>query len=379
MVGGAVGDALGYAVEFESWAQIRKQYGPEGIREYALGPRGLALVSDDTQMSLFTAAGILLGMTRGALRGIMGRIDTYCHWTYLDWFHTQEWYSRKEEVRTDSWLMDVPDLYHRRAPGNTCMSALRSLEKGGRPDNDSCGCGGVMRTAPMALLTYVHEYAQGDALRCDMCAAEAARLTHKHPLGFIPSAILNHLLTEILKADGDRTQDLQTLVERSLEALSGIVSEEDGGKTYGELWPRHIEKQKALILKAMDLAHRDTPDPQAIESIGGGWTGHEALAIAIYSAVKHQDSFEEAIISAVNHSGDSDSTGAVCGNIMGCLLGREAIPARFTDRLELKDVLEEMAHDLWTGCIISEHDPIDTPEKKRWEQKYCQKRWTPAQ
>ena len=379
VVGGAVGDALGYTVEFKSWPQIRNKYGPEGIRAYELGPGGVALISDDTQMALFTAAGILLGMTRGAMRGIMGRIDTYCHWTYLDWLHTQRWHSRKEDARTDSWLMDVPELYSLRAPGKTCLSALRSLEDGGRADNDSCGCGGVMRTAPMALLTYVHEYALGNTLYCDMCAAEAARLTHKHPLGIVPSAVLNHLLTEILKADDNGATDLQTLVERSLEALPEIVSEEDGGKTYGALWPKYIDTQKALILKAMDLAHRDTPDPQAIESIGGGWTGHEALAIAIYSAVKHQDSFEEAVISAVNHSGDSDSTGAVCGNIMGCLLGHKAIPARFTDRLELKDVLEEMAHDLWTGCIISEYDPIDTPEKKRWEQKYCKKRWTPAQ
>ena len=379
MVGGAVGDALGYAVEFKSWSQIRKQYGPGGIREYELGRRGLALISDDTQMSLFTAAGILLGMTRGAMRGIMGRIDTYCHWTYLDWLHTQEWFSRKENARIDSWLMDVPDLYSLRAPGNTCMSALKSLEDGERPDNDSCGCGGVMRTAPIALLTYVHGYAQGNTLYCDMCAAEAARLTHKNPLGFFPSAVLNHLLTEILKLESLPAPGLEVLVERSLEALPEIVSEEDGGKTYGELWPKYVGIQKDLILKAMDLAHQDTPDPQAIESIGGGWTGHEALAIAIYSAVKHQDSFEDAIISCVNHSGDSDSTGAICGNILGCLLGREAIPAKFTERLELKEVLEEMAHDLWTGCIISEHEPIDTPEKKRWEQKYCNKRWTPAQ
>lgn len=377
MVGGAVGDALGYAVEFESWPQIRKQYGPGGIRAFELGPRGLARISDDTQMSLFTAAGILLGMTRGAMRGIMGRIDTYCHWTYLDWLHTQEWNSRKENARTDSWLMDVPDLYHLRAPGNTCLSALKALEDGERPDNDSCGCGGVMRTAPMALLTYVHEYR--NTSYCDMCAAEAARLTHKHPLGFIPSAVLNHLLTEILKTESAQAPALEVLVERSLEALPGIVSEEDGGKTYGDLWPKYIGIQKDLILKAMDLAHQDTPDPLAIESIGGGWTGHEALAIAIYSAVKHPDSFEDAIISCVNHSGDSDSTGAVCGNIVGCLLGREAIPAKFTDQLELKDVLEEMAHDLWTGCIISEYDPIDTPEKKRWELKYCKKRRTPAQ
>ena len=102
--------------------------------------------------------------------------------------------------------------------------------------------------------------------------------------------------------------------------MPDIVSGEDGGKTYGELWPEYIRKQKRLIARALELAGSDIPDQVAIESIGGGWTGHEALAIAIYSAIKHQDSFEDAVISCVNHSGDSDSTGAICGNIMGCLL-----------------------------------------------------------
>ena len=85
MVGGAVGDALGYPVEFASWPQIQWKYGVSGIRSYQLDRRGLAPISDDTQMSLFTAAGLLLGMTRKYMRGIMGRIDTYCQWTYLDW------------------------------------------------------------------------------------------------------------------------------------------------------------------------------------------------------------------------------------------------------------------------------------------------------
>ena len=379
MLGGAVGDALGFPVEFDSWSQIRSKYGLGGIREYELDHRGLACISDDTQMSLFTAAGILLGMTRGCTRGIMARIDTYCHWTYLDWLHTQTWRSRKEDIRTDSWLMDVQGLYARRAPGNTCLSALKVLESGGKPWNDSCGCGGVMRTAPMALLNSVHDYKFGNNQYCDMCAAEAARITHKHPLGFIPSAILNHILMEIMEADDNQTPVLQDLVKRALEALPGIVSEEDDDKTYGELWPKHIEKQQELIYKAMDLANSDKPDPWAIESIGGGWTGHEALAIALYSAVKHQDSFEDAIISSVNHSGDSDSTGAVCGNIIGCLLGRKAIPAKFTDKLELRDIIEELAHDLWTGCIIYEYDPINTPEKVRWYEKYCHKHWTALQ
>ena len=374
MVGGAVGDALGYAVEFSSYGSIVKQYGEKGITRYALDRHGLAQISDDTQMSLFTAAGILLGMTRGYMRGIMGRIDTYCRFTYLDWLHTQEWTSRHEDARVDSWLMDVPELYSRRAPGNTCLSALHSIEDGKEPRNNSCGCGGVMRTAPLALLNQLHGYSDGDKLYCDMCAAEAARITHKHPLGFIPSAILNDILMQILEG---REQRLESYVEQALSRLPEIVSVEDDHKKYGELWPAEIRKQKRLITKALDLAHSDVEDHYAIESIGGGWTGHEALAIAIYSAVRHQDSFEDAVVSCVNHSGDSDSTGAICGNIMGALLGSSAIPAHFTDKLELRDVIEEMATDLYTGCIISEFNHYGSPEMARWEKKYCWQHWVP--
>ena len=341
MVGGAVGDALGYAVEFSSYGSIVKQYGEKGITRYALDRHGLAQISDDTQMSLFTAAGILLGMTRGYMRGIMGRIDTYCRFTYLDWLHTQEWTSRHEDARVDSWLMDVPELYSRRAPGNTCLSALHSIEEGKEPRNNSCGCGGVMRTAPLALLNQLHGYSDGDKLYCNMCAAEAARITHKHPLGFIPSAILNDILMQILEDSGRRR--IEEYVEEALLRLHEIVSQEDEGKKYGELWPDEIRKQKRLLKKALDLAATDIEDYYAIESIGGGWTGHEALAIAIYSAAKHRDSFEDAVVSCVNHSGDSDSTGAICGNIMGCLLGRNAIHAYYTEKLELLGVIEEMA------------------------------------
>ena len=376
MVGGAVGDALGYAVEFSSYGSIVKQYGEKGITRYALDRHGLAQISDDTQMSLFTAAGILLGMTRGYMRGIMGRIDTYCRFTYLDWLHTQEWTSRHVDARVDSWLMDVPELYSRRAPGNTCLSALHSIEEGKEPRNNSCGCGGVMRTAPLALLNQLHGYSDGDKLYCNMCAAEAARITHKHPLGFIPSAILNDILMQILEDSGRRR--IEEYVEEALLRLHEIVSQEDEGKKYGELWPDEIRKQKRLLKKALDLAATDIEDHYAIESIGGGWTGHEALAIAIYSAAKHRDSFEDAVVSCVNHSGDSDSTGAICGNIMGCLLGRNAIPAYYTEKLELLGVIEEMANDLYTGCIISEYDHYGSPEKERWDMKYCEfHHWTP--
>lgn len=379
LVGGAVGDALGYPIEFERWPVIERHYGSRGITRYQLDRRGLALISDDTQMALFTAAGLLLGMTRGSMRGIMGRLDGYCQHAYLDWLHTQEWRSRKEGARVVSWLMNVPELYSRRAPGNTCLTALKTLEAGKEVHNDSCGCGGVMRTAPIALITYLHDYHGGRLAYCDMVAAQTARITHLHPLGFLPSAVLNDILMQILDGKGVGSDNLCQVVQEAARRLPSIVSGEDDHKTYAELWPRHVARQQEILSQALDLAHTDMPDVEAIERIGGGWTGHEALAIAVYSAVKHADSFEDALISSVNHSGDSDSTGAICGNIVGCLHGRQAIPEYFTEQLELCDVIEEMAHDLYTGCIISEYDRRDTPEKKRWEKKYCYFEWPKEQ
>ena len=372
LVGGAVGDALGYTVEFEQWPYIRNTYGDRGITRYDLSYNGKALISDDTQMTLFTASGILLGMTRGCTRGIMGRIDMYCGHTYVDWLHTQEWQERDQNHYSTSWLMDVPELYARRAPGNTCLSALKTMEKHETPHNNSCGCGGVMRTAPLAILEYIHGYAGGDYKYCDMVAAAAARITHKHPLGFLPSAVLNDILMQIFDCDEVKHDALADYVTVALDRLPSIVSEEDGGKTYGELWPNEVAELQRIIKQAKSLVTSEYPDHVAIERIGGGWTGHEALAIAIYSALKYNNSFVDAIICAVNHSGDSDSTGAVCGNIMGALLGRKAIPEYYTKDLELLDVIEEIATDLYTGCIISELYERTVPEQRWWYEKYCE-------
>jgi len=374
MVGGAVGDALGYPVEFRPWNDIVNEYGEKGITRYKLARNGKALISDDTQMTLFTAAGLLLGMTRGYMRGIMGRPDTYCQNTYMDWLMTQTLTQRPagDEMSglCHSWLMDVPELYSRRAPGNTCIMAIEALKNRDEVKNDSCGCGGVMRTAPIALLCSIHQYADGNKQYIDMMAAEAARLTHKHPLGFLPSAVLNHLIMDIMDGEIVGSDRLAHAAKLAIDVLPAIDSEPDHHKTYGELWPKHVKRQQDIVMQAIDLAYTDTADVKAIAQIGEGWTGHEALAIAVYSAIKHADSFEDAVVSAVNHSGDSDSTGAICGNIMGCLLGRSRIPDFYTDKLEIVDVIEEMATDIYTGCLISEYDYEDTPEKKKWYRKY---------
>ena len=91
LFGGAVGDALGYPVEFMGEKAIFSQYGDKGIQEYELDPiSGKALISDDTQMTLFTANGLLVGDTRGHMRGIQGPPHSYVHNAYHDWMRTQD-------------------------------------------------------------------------------------------------------------------------------------------------------------------------------------------------------------------------------------------------------------------------------------------------
>ncbi|MGM9795623.1 MAG: ADP-ribosylglycohydrolase family protein [Candidatus Aphodosoma sp.] len=100
-----------------------------------------------------------------------------------------------------------------------------------------------------------------------------------------------------------------------------------------------------------------------------------------YFAVRHIDSIEDAIIAAVNHDGDSDSTGSICGNIMGAIYGYEAMKHKqlfcpkekeLEQTLELSNIILTIADDLYTSCIISEYDRIDTPEKRRWYDRYCE-------
>ena len=152
LIGGAAGDALGYAVEFMSERSIASRYGVSGITEYEL-TGGRALISDDTQMTLFTAAGLLSYEARKAAgQDTVDSVKCINH-SYLDWLATQDRYYPLPDGEYCSWLVNVFQLFNRRAPGNACMAALYSGGNGTieAPINDSKGCGGVMRVAPIGL------------------------------------------------------------------------------------------------------------------------------------------------------------------------------------------------------------------------------------
>lgn len=103
-----------------------------------------------------------------------------------------------------------------------------------------------------------------------------------------------------------------------------------------------------LINKAVELAttNSEEDDLDSIRELGQGWVAEETVAIAVYCSLKYQDNFEKAIIASVNHSGDSDSTGAVTGNIIGAIVGYSNIPSKFVENLEFKRELEDLAKAL---------------------------------
>lgn len=352
LVGGAAGDALGYAVEFMSERSIALKYGTEGISEYEL-ENGKALISDDTQMTLFTANGLLQGTTRGMMRGIMGTYPSYIWIMYQCWYRTQtESYPIKGDKYQYSWLLNVPELFSRRAPGNTCLSAIESGTEGTMkgPINNSKGCGGVMRVAPIGIYFAGKNISYDEV---DMISAATAALTHGHELGYIPAATLAHILRKIAEEQNCSLEDAV------VEAIGNTAKLFKGAK--------HIDYFTELMNKAVELAQSNISDIDAIHQLGEGWVAEETLAIAVFSALKYDNDFDKAIRCSVNHNGDSDSTGAVTGNILGAYLGYEAIPQKYKDNLELLDVILAIADDLYNDCQMSEfgsyHDEV-------WSQKY---------
>ena len=100
------------------------------------------------------------------------------------------------------------------------------------------------------------------------------------------------------------------------------------------------------LKKAVNLANTDIDTSKAISQLGEGWIAEEALAIAVYCALKETD-FKKALQLAVNHDGDSDSTGAICGNIMGARDGMEVIPQSWLSQIELKELTLDMGQKLY--------------------------------
>lgn len=320
ITGGAIGDALGSPVEFLDLRQIKKYYGEKGIQDLQSGDSGKAEISDDTQMTMFTADGLIKAIGNQFKSHEIPDMNIV-HQSYQDWLNTQNLSYTKQLNK--GWVSQIPSLYEKRNPGDTCIVSLSKGKMGtmSKPINMSKGNGGVMRVAPAGLLYYNNPKIAFEV------GARCAAITHGHPSGYLSAGVFASILSYIAKGE-----NIESSVDKSIRIL--------------EKYSNHEEVKDAL-LKAKDLAKTDIKPEEAIHEIGGGWVGEEAIAIAVYCALKSPDNFEEAVKMAVNHNGDSDSTGAITGNIMGLYLGETAIPDRWKEKIELSNELKTISSDLY--------------------------------
>lgn len=360
LLGGALGDSLGYAVEFDDISAIRARFGPAGLQDFSALDAGSPF-SDDTQMTLYTADGLLEAL-EWANDGVASDINA-CLWlAYLRWLGTQGvGVPASAPFQPPRWIDAQDVLKIRRSPGKACLSGLATGEMGTvkRPVNpDSKGCGTVMRSAPFGLIPHLEP---GTVYKL---SADAASLTHGHPaarqsagvfslvihalssgrgLREAAESALGHLRGGILRKGEDPDPDVVARLEAALRLAGNLPGDLPGG---------------GGVLSPEDL----------VSELGEGWVAEEALAVALYAVLATapetgtetatadagtaevntaeadaQAHFRAAIAVAVNHSGDSDSTASIVGNILGAFYGERCLPADWLAALEAPEVIRGMA------------------------------------
>lgn len=289
LFGSALGDALGHPTEFLSLPAILQKYGPQGISDLP----DPALYTDDTQMMLALVEGLLDAGLSAPLDVRMNAISE----RFIIW-------------------MRSPD--NNRAPGMTCMESVRRLAYGipwqeaGR--NLSKGCGTAMRAAGIGYL-YCHH---SDLLR--ETAEHSSLITHGHPAATAASIAATYAVK--LALDGVPLSDYLPRIM----AFVGVVD---------------ADFDQAMRRLAHVGGWKD--EPAALAHIGEGWTGEEAIALALYCVMRYPDDYVACVRRAATSNGDSDTIACIAGGIMGARLGLDAIPADWRSRCENADYLLTLA------------------------------------
>jgi ADP-ribosylglycohydrolase len=337
LLGGAIGDALGASVEFMRLAEIKARFGAQGIAEFAPAYGRIGAITDDTQMTLFTAEGLLRAYARGNQESICSVSAVVCH-AYLRWLLTQGGNpaARDLEIGTDGWLWKEKTLHSRRAPGNTCISSLKGMSRftDERAKNNSKGAGAIMRVAPVAC--FVRSGDEAAAEDVFHLGKEISWITHGHPSGYLSAAAFAVILHALLWE-----HSMKIGIQRARTFLS---REDDSDETLAA-----IEVALACVKQCVE------PEP-AIQKIGEAWVGEEALGVAIYCALMADD-FASGVRMSVNHDGDSDTTGLLVGQVLGAINGEAAIPAHWLRDLEAQEIIRQISDDLCDYSKWNLEDP----------------------
>lgn len=327
LLGMAVGDAMGHAVDKKNLQEIRDDYGPNGLLGYDL-VNGYADITSYTQLAAFVANGLLLGLTRGQAQGRMLAQMRYITIAIREWSRTQS-FSLPE--KNYCWLTKVPEMKRKYCMDYRMLDALSKEELGTLEDirYRSNQPGSLTTVIPIALLRKELELLQPDL---DRLGAETVVLTHGEPEAYISAAALTHLMCALME---EPDAPIAELVHKTIDAVGLQFSQ--GGK----LWE--------LLQMALTLAVSPNIAPmEAMETLGCR-TAAEVLAGAVYTVATCGRDFDTAMITAVNHSGRSSAVGAIAGAMLGAIMGDEALPEFYLESLEAAAPLAELASDLSSG------------------------------
>lgn len=346
LLGMAVGDAMGAAVEKKTYEEICETYGPAGLLGYDT-VNGLAEITSYTQVAAFAVNGLLLAISRGQSHEAMA----YVTMALKEWARMQ--HLPRDPQRRNCWLCAVPAFRRRKNMDPRTLDALTRDVLGSpqRPANQAEGPGSL--TAAVAMGLYFHpERMQFHEI--GILGAQTVALTHGDPMTFLSGSVLAYVIAAIL-------HDPESDLEEHFRLAAQTVADQFGGE-----FPQALRLQKKL-LSAIEMAKDPQKQPvEVMESIGCV-TCPEVLAGAMYAVLAGRGDFDASAIIAVNHSGKSAAVGAVTGAILGARMGEDTLPEFYLECLEAERVLPELATDLW-NCF-------EKPGAKRifdddWDRKY---------
>ena len=352
LLGLAVGDAMGYAVDDRSLEQIRADYGPEGLLGFDL-LNGYADVSSYTQLAVYAANGLLLGLTRGQMQGVMAPYVRYIALAEREWAQTQRYSGNAE--RSVCWVSREREFRGRRCMDTRMLDTLSRGRPGSleEPVNRFVSPGAMTVAVPVGMF---FNPLRMDRAEIDRLGAEAVALTHGAPQAFLVGAALAHMISRII---WDGADDLKELVKETVETL-----QESFGREY-----RQVAEVRDGLNMALRLADSHNVSCSVAMEHLRCTTMPEILAGGVYAALCYANNFDEAMITAVNHSGCSAAVGAVTGAILGARLGEEGIPEFYLESLEPAMLLRELAEDMFQGCPMERGGLLFDDD---WDQKYIQ-------
>ena len=179
LLGLAVGDAMGYTVDSQSWREIQENYGPNGLLGYDL-VNGYAEITSYTQLAAFTCNGLILGITWGQMKGRMLPYIRYIALSHREWCVSQRPWGRPD--KTYCWLMQQPELCRRHCMDTRMMDTINRGTAGApeEPVNHFQNCGSITAAVGVGLFFDPERMAQTeiDRLGAEAVALSVLRTTH---------------------------------------------------------------------------------------------------------------------------------------------------------------------------------------------------------